>query len=68
MSRVIEKRADWEAHLAREYPGVAFSENGSTPPGVNAVMEGVLVGRYFSARTPPYGVVYDQPRSCGGKQ
>jgi hypothetical protein len=68
MSQVIERRADWEARLVREYPGVTFSEDGSVPPGVNAVTDGVLVGRYFSTRTPPYGVVYDQPRSCGGKQ
>jgi hypothetical protein len=68
MSKVIGDRARWQDFLSREYPGVTFAEDDSTPPGVNAVTEGVLVGRYFSARTPPYGVVYDQPRSCGGKQ
>lgn len=67
MSRVIADRADWQAFLEREYPGVRFSEEEGTPPGVNAIIEGVLVGRYFTARTPPYGVVFDQPRSCGGK-
>ncbi|HWP25139.1 MAG TPA: hypothetical protein VNL39_02215 [Xanthobacteraceae bacterium] len=67
MSRVIDDRAEWQAFLAREYPGVRFSEDDGPAPGVNAIIEGVLVGRYFSARTPSYGVVFDQPRSCGGK-
>jgi hypothetical protein len=67
MSKVIEDRAHWEALLSREYPGVSFSVDDSTPAGINAVTEGVLVGRYFLARTPSYGVMFDQPRSCGGK-
>ncbi|MGH8630293.1 MAG: hypothetical protein ACREU7_05950 [Burkholderiales bacterium] len=67
MSKVIEDRAQWRAFLSREYPGVAFSDNEGHPPGINAVTAGVLVGRYYSAQTPPYGVVFDQPRSCGGK-
>lgn len=65
--KLIESREDWEARLRREYPGVAFAESGGHPPGVNAVIAGVLVGRYYEAKQPPYGVVFDQPRSCGGK-
>lgn len=64
---VIDSRAKWESHLRREYPGVAFAADASHPPGVNAVAAGVLVGRYYSTRSPAYGVIFDQPRSCGGR-
>jgi hypothetical protein len=67
MSRVIDDRWKWQDMLSREYPGVAFSENTGHPAGINAVTGGVLVGRYYSGQIPPYGVVFDQPRSCGGK-
>lgn len=65
--KLIDDRAQWQAVLAREYPGVVFSESGGAPPGINAVTAGVLVGRYYAAQNPPYGVVFDQPRSCSGK-
>lgn len=58
--------ARWQQKLRFEYPGVTF-EATDHPPGVNAVCEGVLVGRFFADRHPPCGVVYAQPRSCGGK-
>ncbi len=67
MSKIIDDRSEWQRFLSSEYPGVVFSESDAHPPGINAVTAGVLVGRYYSARTPPYGVVFDQPRSCGGK-
>jgi len=67
MNRVIDDRSQWQAFLSREYPGVTFSDNDGHPSGINAIAAGVLVGRYYTARTPPYGVVFDQPRSCGGK-
>jgi hypothetical protein len=67
MSRVIHSRHQWNEHLKQEYPGVHFVENGGHPPGINAITGGVLVGRFFSARTPPFGVVFNQPRSCGGR-
>jgi len=66
MSRVIQSREEWAEFLKREYPGVRFHESQGHPPGVNAVTSGVMVGRYHSQRHPPFGVVYDQPRSCGG--
>ena len=56
----------WQQAVRREYPAVRF-ETTERPAGVNAVCEGVLVGRYFSERDRPYGVIYAQPRSCGGK-
>jgi hypothetical protein len=65
--KVLETRGDWEANLRREYPGVAFVETRDQPPGVNAVAAGVLVGRWYSVHQPPYGAVFDQPRSCGGR-
>jgi hypothetical protein len=58
--------SDWQRKLRFEYAGVRF-ESTEHPPGVNAVCENVLVGRYFADRNPPYGVIYAQPRSCGGK-
>ncbi len=67
MSRVIASRSQWNDWLQREYPGVHFDENGGHPPCVNAITEGVLVGRFFTSRTPPFGVIFDQPRSCGGR-
>lgn len=65
--KLIDLRSDWEALLRREYPGVAFADDDGHPPGVNAVSAGVMVGRFYSAKSPAYGVVFDQPRSCGGK-
>ena len=58
---------EWQAALRREYPSVQFEDANTHPPGVNAVCEGVLVGRFYSSANPPYGVLYDQPRSCGGR-
>lgn len=65
--KVIELRSDWETELSREYPGVTFTGGAGYPPGVNAVAAGVLIGRFYSAQTPPYGVIFDQSRSCSGK-
>lgn len=67
MSQVIESLAQWKTWLEREYPGVSFVESETSPPGLNAVTAGVLVGRYHTQRAPAYGVVFDQPRSCGGR-
>jgi hypothetical protein len=67
MIRVINDRAEWQAFLSREYPGVVFRESDANPPGVNAMTAGVLVGRFYTTRNRPFGVVFDQPRSCGGK-
>lgn len=67
MSRVIQSREQWRDFLACEYPGVQFDENSGHPPGVNAITQGVLVGRFYAARAQPFGVVFDQPRSCGGR-
>jgi len=53
--------------LEREYPGVRFHHTDSHPPGLNAIIAGVLVGRYHSERDPAYGVLFAQPRSCGGR-
>lgn len=58
--------AEWQRKLRFEYPSVRFDAT-DHPPGVNAVCESILVGRFFADRTPPYGVIYAQPRSCGGK-
>jgi hypothetical protein len=65
--KVIDALGDWEAQLRREHPGVALTESDRHPPGIDAVTGGVLVGRYYSMRQPPYGVIFDQPRSCGGR-
>jgi hypothetical protein len=67
MNHVIHSRREWQDCLEYEYPGVRFEENGGHPPGVNAIIAGILVGRFFTGRKPPFGVVYDQPRSCGGR-
>ncbi len=67
MSRVIHSRYQWNEHIKQEYPGVRFDENGGHPPGINAITGGVLVGRFFTGRTPSFGVVFNQPRSCGGR-
>ena len=67
MSRVLHSIEDWTAYLQREYPGVRIERTEGHPPGLNAVAAGILVGRYHSQRNPAFGVVYDQPRSCGGR-
>ena len=67
MSRVIDSLEEWKTFLEREYPGVCFDYTSSEPVGLNAVAAGVLVGRYHSARTPSFGVIFDQPRSCAGR-
>jgi len=46
---------------------VRFDYISRAPAGLNAIIEGVLVGRYHSARSPSFGVIFDQPRSCGGR-
>lgn len=56
----------WRQKLRFEYPSVRFEQT-DAPSGINALCEGVLVGRFFAERDPPFGVVYAQPRSCGGK-
>ena len=58
---------EWQATLRREYPTVRFEDATTHPPGVNAMCEGVLVGRFYTAATAPYGVLFDQLRSCGGR-
>ncbi|MBI1394451.1 MAG: hypothetical protein GC151_00610 [Betaproteobacteria bacterium] len=58
--------SSWQDKLRFEYPEVHF-ENTEHPEGVNAVCEGVLVGRFFRQKDPSYGVVYEQTRSCGGR-
>ena len=58
---------EWQATPRREYPTVRFEDATTHPPGVTAVCEGVLVGRFYTAATAPYGVLFDQPRSCGGR-
>lgn len=65
--KVIESRRAWESDLRREYPNVILTDGEGYPPGINAVIAGVLVGRFYSAQTPPYGVIFDQARSCSGK-
>ena len=65
--KLIDSRNDWEAHLRRDFSGVAFADDNGNPPGVNAVAAGVMVGRFYSSRSPAYGVIFDQPRSCSGK-
>ena len=67
MNRVIDSLEEWTELLQREYPSVQFDRTKSHPPGINAVTAGVLVGRYHSQRDPAFGVIYDQPRSCGGR-
>lgn len=67
MSRVIDSLEEWKTFLEREYPGVRFNYTRSEPAGLNATTAGVLVGRYHSARTPSYGLIFDHPRSCGGR-
>ncbi len=59
--------AEWQRVLRREYPSVTFEYVDNHPRGVNAVCEGVLVGRFYESHVPPYGVIFDQPRSCGGR-
>lgn len=63
---IVSDPGEWRARLRREYGDVRF-EDTAHPPGVNAVCDGVLVGRYFSDRDPPHGVIHAQPRSCGAK-
>lgn len=65
--KLIDSQAEWESYLRREYPGVAFADDQRNPPGVNAVAAGVMVGRFYTSRSPAYGVIFDQPRSCSGK-
>ena len=67
MSRVIDSLEEWTGFLEHEYPDVLFEPTAGHPPGLNAVVSGVLIGRYHSHRDPAFGVVYDQPRSCGGR-
>jgi hypothetical protein len=67
VSRVIRSLDDWTTFLKREYPGVRFQYTEGHPPGLNAMSAGVLVGRYHSRRNPAFGVIFDQPRSCGGR-
>jgi hypothetical protein len=67
MSRIMHSLDEWTAYLERAYPGVRINRTKSHPPGLNAVAAGILVGRYHSQRDPAFGVVYDQPRSCGGR-
>jgi hypothetical protein len=63
---VCASLSEWQRKLRFEYPGVTF-EPTENPPGVNAVCENILVGRFLADRDPPHGVVYAQPRSCSGK-
>ena len=65
MNRVVRSLEEWTRRLEREYPGVRFEHSGGNQPGLNAIADGVLVGRYHSERDPAYGVVFSQPRSCG---
>jgi hypothetical protein len=58
---------EWMRTLRFEYPSVEFERVETQPRGVNAVCEGVLVGRFYEERTLPYGVIFEQPRSCGGR-
>ena len=58
--------SEWQRKLRFEYARVRF-EATDHPPGVNAVCENILVGRFFADRIPPCGVIYAQPRGCGGK-
>jgi len=58
--------SEWKRKLRAEYVNVRF-ESTDHPAGINAICENVLVGRFFADRSSPYGVVYAQPRSCGGK-
>jgi hypothetical protein len=67
MSRVIHSLEDWTKLLEREYPQVRFEHADKHPAGLNAIVAGVLVGRYHSQRDPAFGVVFAQPRSCGGR-
>ncbi|UCH48742.1 MAG: hypothetical protein JSU95_02765 [Betaproteobacteria bacterium] len=67
MNRIIDSLEEWTELLQREYPRVRFDHTDGHPPGINAVTAGVLVGRYHTERKPAFGVVYDQPRSCGGR-
>ena len=68
MTRVIHSLEEWTRLLEREYPGVQIERTSTHPPGLNATCAGVLVGRYHHERDPQYGVVYAQPRSCGGRE
>ncbi|MGD2138851.1 MAG: hypothetical protein PVH25_00530 [Burkholderiales bacterium] len=67
MSQVFHSLEEWTETLSREYPGVQFQPSEKHPKGLNAITAGVLVGRYHSERNPAFGVVFDQPRSCGGR-
>lgn len=58
--------SSWQEKVRFEYPGAHFQTT-DHPDGVNAVCDGVLVGRYFVERQPAYGVIYEQARSCGGR-
>lgn len=58
--------AEWQRKLRFDYPGVTFDST-ENPPGVNAVCENILVGRFLADRDPTHGVIYAQPRSCSGK-
>ncbi|MFO1320852.1 MAG: hypothetical protein U1F52_14650 [Burkholderiales bacterium] len=57
---------DWQDKVRYEYPDADFQST-TNPEGINAVCEGVLVGRYFVRQQPPYGVIYANSRSCGAK-
>lgn len=65
MTNFSDKGA-WQRQLRFDFPSVRF-ESTDNPRGTNAVCEGILVGRFFEDHAPPYGVLYGQPRSCGGK-
>jgi len=67
MSYVIHSLEQWAAFLEREYPGVRFRHTQGHPPGLNAVTAGVLVGGFHTHRDTAFGVVFDQPCSCGGR-
>lgn len=58
---------EWQRKLRYEYPGVEFEETCVRPRGINAVCAGVLVGRFYLDSEPPYGVLFEQARSCGGR-
>jgi hypothetical protein len=64
---VFGELSEWQRTLRHEYADVRFENVDTQPAGINAVCEGVLVGRFYSTAAPPYGVIFDQPRSCGGR-
>jgi hypothetical protein len=64
---IYSDEAEWRRALRHDFPSVRFEDVSTHPPGVNALCEDVLVGRFYTHSTPPYGVLFDQPRSCGGR-